>query len=439
MKQRILFFGTLAILTTSLASAEDWPEWRGRGRTGVWIEAGILDTFPANGLKVNWRTPIRSGYSGPAVAAGRVFVTDFARQQRNRGTERILCLDERTGKILWTREWEADYIGLMDTYATGPRATPTVDQERVYVLGSKGKLLCLEVRTGSLLWEKDYQKDYQTEVPVWGMTAAPLVEGDLLICLVGGQSSAKVVAFNKHTGKEVWRALSSDSEPGYSPPFALTSGGRRQIIVWHPQAVSSLEVTTGKELWEIPFKVDTALSVATPVLSGRHLLVSSFYNGSMLLKLDELKPNADMIWRGKSKSEIDTDGLHSLISTPVIVGESVYGVCSYGQFRCLDLRTGTRVWETLEVTKEKARWASGFLVKNGERFFINNDRGELIIAKLSPDRYHEIARTSLIKPTTRVGNRRELGVVNWTHPAYANRQIFTRNDQEIISASLERD
>jgi outer membrane protein assembly factor BamB len=390
-------------------------------------------------LKINWRTPIRNGYSGPAVAEGRVFVTDFARQQGNRGIERALCLEERTGKILWTQEWEADYISLMETYATGPRATPTVDQDRVYVLGSKGKLLCLSVKTGSVLWEKDYQKDYQTEVPVWGMTAAPLVEGDLLICLVGGQPNAKVVAFEKRTGKEVWRSLSSDSEPGYSPPFALTAGGRRQVIIWHPQAVSALEPASGKVLWEVPFKADTALSVATPVFSGRHLLVSSFYNGSMLLKLDEQRPEADLVWKGKSKSEIDTDGLHSLISTPVISGAWVYGICSYGQFRCLDFRTGRRIWETLEVTKEKARWAAGFLVKNGDHFFINNDRGELIIANLSPQGYQEVGRTPLIKPTTRVGNRRELGVVNWSHPAYANRQILVRNDEEILSASLQSD
>ena len=150
MKQRVFLFSILVFFATSWASAEDWPEWRGRGRAGIWSESGILSTFPAAGLKINWRTPIRNGYSGPAVAQGRVFVTDFARQQGNRGIERALCLEERTGKILWTREWEADYIGLMETYATGPRATPTVDQDRVYVLGSKGKLLCLSVKTGSV-------------------------------------------------------------------------------------------------------------------------------------------------------------------------------------------------------------------------------------------------------------------------------------------------
>ncbi|MCI0423788.1 MAG: PQQ-like beta-propeller repeat protein [Acidobacteria bacterium] len=439
MTRKMVLINALVIVSVRWTLGEDWPEWRGHGRAGVWNESGILATFPAGGLKIKWRVPLRNGFSGPAVANGRVFVTDFARQQRNRGMERVLCLDERTGKTLWAQEWEADYVGLMETYATGPRATPTVDQDRVYVLGTKGKLLCLGVKTGAILWEKDYRKDYQTEVPVWGMTAAPLVEGDLLICLVGGQSNAKVVAFDKRTGKEVWRALSSDSEPGYSPPFAITAAGRRQIIVWHPQAVSALELKTGELLWEVPFKVETALSVATPVQSGRHLLVSSFYNGSMLLKLDEQKPQADMVWKGKSKSEIDTDGLHPLITTPVIVGDSIYGICSYGQFRCLDLRTGSRVWETLEVTKEKARWASGFLVKNGDRFFINNDRGELIIAKLSPQGYQEIARTQLIKPTSRPGNRRELGTVNWSHPAYANRQIFARNDEEILCALLGKE
>ena len=437
MKRKVLLLSILLALSISSILAEDWPEWRGRERAGVWKESGILATFPAGGLKVRWRTPVRSGFSGPAVAGGRVFVTDFIRKQGNHGTERVLCLDEHTGKTLWTQEWSADYIGLMDTYATGPRATPTVDQDRVYVQGSKGKLLCLEVKTGKILWQEDYQKTYKMEVPVWGMTAAPLVEGDKLICLVGGQPDAKVVALDKSTGKEVWRALSSESEPGYCPPFALTTGGHRQLIVWHPKAVSSLDPAAGKLLWEVPFKVETALSIATPVLSGRHLLVSSFYNGSVLLELDDQKPGAKVVWKGKSESEINSDGLHALLTTPVILGTSIYGICSYGQFRCLDLRTGHRVWETLQVTKEKARWASGFLVRNGDRFFINNDRGELIIAKLSPQGYQEIGRTQLIKPTSQPGNRRELGAVTWAHPAYANRHIFARNDEEILCASLE--
>src|SRR5579872_4800538 len=150
-------------LTTLQLFAGDWPEWRGKGRLGVWNESGILDEFPKTGLAIEWRTPIGGGYAGPSVADGRVFVTDFTRSVNTKGSERILCLDEKTGRILWTRQWDADYIGLMQTYAGGPRATPTVDGDRVYVVGAKGALLCLKVTTGEIVWKHDYVKDYNTQ------------------------------------------------------------------------------------------------------------------------------------------------------------------------------------------------------------------------------------------------------------------------------------
>jgi len=431
----------LAILFALAAClhADDWPEWRGQGRLGVWKETGIVDQFPAQGLTVLWRTPIRAGYTGPSVAAGRVYVTDFARSVNTKGTERILCLDEKTGKVLWTQQWDTDYISLMDTYAIGPRATPTVDGDRVYVLGAKGALLCLNTADGKIVWQKDFVKDYKTEVPTWGMTGSPLVDGDRLIALVGGAGNAKVVAFDKRTGKEIWRALSSDKEePGYCQPIIFESGGARQLIIWHPSAVASLDPVTGKVNWQQPFHTEQGMTLATPVLNASRLLVSSFYNGSMLLTLDSAKPAATKVWQGKSSSEIDTDGLHSVISTPVIDGDYVYGICSYGQFRCLRASTGERVWETQAVTGEKARWAAGFIVRHGDHYFINNDRGDLIIAKFSPSGYQEISSTKPIKPTTAVGTRREFSAVNWSHPAYANKRIYARNDEEIISVSLAK-
>ena len=429
------FIWLLFILAAGV-SAEDWPEWRGKGRLGVWNETGVLEKFPDTGLRVEWRVPVHDGFSGPAVSNGRIYLTDFFPAARLKGRERLLCLEEKTGKVLWTREWDADYTGLMEIYATGPRATPTVDGDRVYVVGTKGFLQCLDAGTGAVRWQKDYVKDYNAEIPTWGVTSAPLVDGGRLICLVGGAPNAKVVAFDKLTGKEIWRALASDSEPGYCQPVIITSGTTRQLVIWHPLAVTSLDPDTGKVYWEQPFKIEAGLSVATPVWSAPLLLVSSFYNGSMMLALDGRKPAAEILWHGKSKSEIDTDGLHALVTTPVIVGDYIYGICSYGQLRCLNARTGARVWESLELTKEKARWASGFLVRHGDRFFINNDHGELIIARLSPDGYHEISRTKLIQPTSNSGNRRALGAVNWSHPAYANRHIVARNDTEVIRASL---
>ena len=209
------------------AHADDWPEYRGKGRQAVWTETGILNEFPADGLLFAWRVPINDGYAGPAVAGGRVFVLD-ARPVDTIGMEmieRILCLDEETGETLWSHEWSADYSELQPLYAIGPRATPTVDGDRVYVQGANGQLVALDVGTGDVLWSKDYVADFGTAVPAWGMTGAPLVEGDLLICLAGGEPDGKVIAFDKHTGEEVWRALSSDWEPGYNSPIVFDVGG----------------------------------------------------------------------------------------------------------------------------------------------------------------------------------------------------------------------
>jgi outer membrane protein assembly factor BamB len=418
--------------------ADDWPEIRGKGRLGVWNETGILEKFPEGGLKVLWRTPVGAGYTGPSVANGRVFLMDYRETQRLRGIERALALDEKTGKILWTQEWPANYGGI--SWPVGPRATPTVDGDRVYVVGADGKMFCLSVKDGSIIWKKDYAADYKADHRTWafdwGFASSPLVDGERLICLVGGSPDAKVVAFDKMTGKEIWRALTSESDIGVAQPIIIDAGGVRQLIIWYPGAVASLDPVTGKILWQQPYKVGGSMTVALPVQHGSELFLTTFYDGPLMLTLDDKKAAASVLWKGTSDSEILTDGLHAVLATPVRIGDYIYGICSYGQFRCLRAKTGERVWETQAVTKERARWASGHIVLHGDRLFINNDRGELIIVEPKPDGYHEISRTFLIKPTSPPENRRELVNVNWSHPAYANRHIYARNDEEIICASL---
>ena len=160
------------------------------------------------------------------------------------------------------------------------------------------------------------------------------------------------------TGEEIWRALDAAAEPGYGPPTIVEAGGVRQLIIWHPTAVASLNPLTGAVYWRQPFKIQAGLTVATPVMSRHGLLVSSFYNGSRMYRLLEDRPAAELIWKGNSNSEIETDGLHSLVTTPVVDGDHIYGIGSYGQLRCVDARTGARVWETLDLTNENARWAS---------------------------------------------------------------------------------
>ena len=425
----------LLFLTFSLAlPAADWPEWRGEGRLGVWTEDGILEQFPADGLKVIWRKPIRLGYSGPSVAKGKVFITEMGPGAGTKGVERAVCLDEKTGERLWEREWPVDYAGLQ--YDLGPRATPTVDDDLVYVYGAVGDLLCLRVADGEVVWRLNAQRDYGAELPTWGFTSAPLVVDDLLIVLLGGAPDAKVAAFDKRTGKQRWHAIAGDSEPGYAPPILIEAGGRRQLIQWTPQALYSLDPTSGQVLWQQPFAVGMGLSVATPVLSEHGLLVSSFYNGSRMYRLNPERPEAELIWKGNSDSEIQTDGLHSLVTTPVVAGDSIYGVGSYGALRGLDARTGKRVWETHDLTGEDARWASAQIVRHGDRYFINNDRGDLILARLTPDGFEAIDRTKLLEPTQPSRRRRELGKVLWVHPSYANRSLIIRNDEEIVRYSL---
>ncbi len=414
---------------------------------GIWSETDVLEKFPDEGLEVRWQTPIHSGYAGPAVANGRVYVADFEETRPVEGKERILCLDERTGKVLWTHSWEVSYARLMRSYAIGPRATPTVDADLVYVVGATGFLRALKGETGELVWEKNFERDYGTEVSVWGVSGAPLVEGDLLIAIVGGVPDAEVVAFDKHNGKEVWRALSPEPEMGYAQPVIFAAGGVRQLIIWHPRAVSSLNPESGKVYWEELWEARSGLTVATPVRSGNRLFLSQFYGGSMMLKLDPYRPSASLVWKrtGASEQAEETDSLHALMTTPVLEDGLIFGVCSYGQFRCLDASTGDRIWESLDLI-ELGRWATAFLVRNGDRYFASNDLGDLIIARFDEKGYHEVDRTHLIEPTansswrSRPGGRRRPSdrIVNWSHPAYANGHIVARNDSEILSASLKK-
>ena len=327
----------------STLRADDWPQWQGLQRDAVWREKGIVETFPESGPKVRWRVPIRSGYSGPAVAKGRVYVMDRQIGKRDTnsarglvpGTERILCLNEKDGKILWQHEYDCTY-GV--SYATGPRTTPTVHDGKVYTLGAEGNLICLDAKKGKLLWSRDFKKDFNAKTPMWGFVGQPLIDGKKLICLAGGDGSV-VVAFNKDTGQELWRALSA-KEPGYAPPMIYEFAGKRQLILWHPEAINSLDPATGKLFWSYPHTrpIQSALTIPTPRKVGDNLFLSSFYNGSLMLRVDSDQPS--VVWASQKVSEKDTTELHSMFSTPVIENGFIYGVCSYGEFRCSECRDG---------------------------------------------------------------------------------------------------
>ena len=246
------------VLSSSILShvnADDWPQWFGPQRDGIWREDGILAKFPADGVKPLWKKPLGAGYSGPAVANGFVYVMDRqgakpiegnpARGTSGDGQERVVCLNAKTGDEVWVHAYDCTYKKI--SYGFGPRTTPTIVGDRVYSLGTMGDLRCLDAKTGKAVWTKNFITELNAPVPVWGWSSNPLVDGDKIICLVGGEKQA-VVAFNRQTGKKLWSALTTE-EIGYAPPMIFEIGGKRQLIVWHSTSVNSLNPETGEKYW----------------------------------------------------------------------------------------------------------------------------------------------------------------------------------------------
>ena len=436
----------LPFLLVAPVWADDWPQWMGPQRDGVWRETGIVERFPEGGPKVLWRTPINRGYAGPAVAGGRVYVMDrkvddspkakaeSARTGMTQGTERLLCLEAESGKVIWE---QVDEVAYSMSYSAGPRATPTVDGDRVYTLGGEGHLTCRSTKDGARKWSHDFRKLFGVKTQIWGFAAAPLVHGDLLLCLAGGDGST-AAAFDKHTGKVVWRALSAPKGPGYCPPRIIRHAGREVLIIWHPEAVNALDPATGEVLWAVPWKIRAGLTIPVPqMIDEEHLFLSSFYNGSMLLKLQRDHSAPEIVYRTEHASERKTTHLHGIMNTAVLRDGHLYAACSYGQFRCMEALTGKRVWESLEPVghPEPVRWGTVFVTPQADRFFLFTEQGDLAIAKLSPAGYQEIDRAHLLAPNGL--DLRQRNIV-WSHPAYAERSCFVRNDSEIIRVSLAK-
>ncbi len=422
----ILAFGSFAISTQSFA--DDWPQWRGPKRDGVWAETGIVEKFADKQLPIQWRAKIGAGYSGPTVADGRVYVTDKISEPKQ--IEGVHCLDEKTGAPIWDYTYDCEYaIG----YPAGPRASVSIDSGRAYSLGAMGHLFCFDAATGKVLWKKDCKTQYKIEMPIWGIAASPLVDGDVVYVQIGGRGAC-IIALDKVSGEEKWHAL--DDKASYSAPIMIEQAAKKVLLCWTGDNIAGLNPANGEVYWKVPMKPSRmVINVASPVVHDDRVFVTSFYDGSLMAKLDNKSLTAEMLWHQVGPDEQKTKALQTIIGTPYFDGKNVYGADSYGQFRCLDAETGQRVWESQEVVP-KARWSTVHMVKNGERMFIFNERGELEIGTLSPEGFHEISRAKLIEPTTAQLNQR--GGVCWSHPAYANKHVFARNDKEIVCADLAK-
>jgi outer membrane protein assembly factor BamB len=248
--------------------------------------------------------------------------------------------------------------------------------------------------------------------------------------MVGGEGSA-VVAFDKDNGKELWRALTC-KDIGYCPPMIYEAGGKQQLIVWHGESLNSLDPETGKLYWSEEAPTYQAMSISTPRKQDNHLFITAYPNIAMMFRLAADKPAAELAWKKPRQQE----SMHSCFSTPFVENGHIYGCSQSGELVCVDAQTGDRLWGTFAPLNNAKNLPSAdtFLIKNGDRFFLFTENGDLIIAKLNPKNYEEIDRAHLLDPTSKAWNRPVL----WSHPAFANRSIYLRNDKEIICVSLAK-
>jgi outer membrane protein assembly factor BamB len=433
----------LGVSLTCVLSAGDWPKWLGPSGNSMVEDTNMVTSIPDRGLITKWEHEVGLGYGGPSVADGRVYLMDYIKVSGElsnnpgtldelTGTERVLCFDSSTGKLLWKFEYNRPY---KMSYPAGPRCTPIVDGGLVYALGAEGDLNCLDAITGKVVWSKNFNRDYGAETPVWGHSAHPLVHGDTLYCVVGGDGSV-AVAFDKKTGKEKWRALSASSQ-GYCPPTIITHNGMEQLIIWHPEGVNGLNPATGEVYWSEEMKPTWGGSIQAPQVVGNKLFVAGpGVAGLFELKTIHGKPGVEMLWRGNPRNAVYP------VNGNIIFGEDAIYAVDQGAsaLTAISIEDGSRLWETQQpVLKEvgsKDRHGTAFLIRigNTNTFYVLSETGDLILAELTAAGYREMGRQNVIEPTNSTWGR----PVVWSYPAFAERSLFTRNDKKLVAVDLNR-
>ncbi len=405
----------------------NWPQWMGPQRNGVWQTDLQKSSLDSSDLRKTWEAEVGTGYSGPTVSDDRIYLMDLVGEDEK--SERILCFDASTGKLNWSHAYETNYIV---GYPTGPRASVLIEDNRAYSFGTMGDLYCFNAATGEVHWHVDGKQKFDISFPIWGLAASPLVEEDLLIVQMGGTPDACIVAFNKFTGETVWTALSDHAS--YSAPIVIEQAGKRVLVCWTGDNLAGLDPITGDVYWKVRYqRRKSVINISMPVIQWPYIFLSSFYDGSMLIQLDEKRTRASLVWERAGESERDTDALHSIISTPIIQGEYVYGVDSYGEFRCLELMTGDRVW-TDSTLVPYGRWANAHFVEQDDKIWAFNELGELVLGTVSPEGFTDLGRVHLVQPVRVSPNPR--GGVNWAFPAFAGRKIYARSDAKLVCWEL---
>lgn len=435
-----------AVLVSGLVSltmqADDWPQFRGPNRDGISRETGWLTQWPAQGLKVLWKTPVGRGYSSVALANGRVFTIGLLPKEANKKNaleETVTCLDEGSGKVLW----QFSYAGFQDRSYPGSRSTPTVDGKVVYVYGQHGGLFCLETETGKVVWQKLMVKDLGAQNVTYGYAASPLLVDDLVIVparilenkapkesSVKPTSNALLLAFKKHSGEEVWRMYHESYHLGggyYAGPTSCAINGKSCLVYHTGNACFGLEPATGKTLWKYDFSdkdLQTkqgrhGITGQEPTVLGNRIICCIHPDNStglgvcLEVKGDEVKE----VWRDKL--------LDNYSCNYVVWKDHVFGIqhndtaSRIGPLYCFEVATGKKKWEQRDAGGSFSLIDGKFLTFTGE---------ELILIEASTEQYKELARSQKLFAPDELTYRYSDRIA----PVLSNGRIYCRSQNGIV-------
>ncbi len=409
---RSLLICLASVCLAARSSAEDWPRWRGPHGDGHWGGPKLAEKFPVNGLRKVWQRSIGGGYGGVAATGGRVFVLD--RQKEPTDVERLVCLDAKTGEEHWVVQYEVAYGDL--SYGNGPRSAPTIVDGLVYTAGAFGHVHCVNVTDGSIKWSRDFSAAVKKRFPMWALAASPVVVGDLVIVVLGAENDGGVIALDRLTGKEKWRAL--DEAAGYATPLVIKRSGRQELVVWMANNICGLATATGDVLWKVPYKVTYGVAIAMPIYQEGIVFVAGYWEGSKAIKLGESPHDAELLYE-------ENKFLRGLMSQPLYRDGQAYLIDKRFGLTCFELKTGKKLWDAGNKLTPRGRNPQATIVwLNGmDRFLALNSEGELVHGELSTAGYKEFDRTKIIDKT-------------WAHPAYFNHFVCARNDSTIVCYSL---
>lgn len=395
-QKKCLAFALVAVAAVTASARADWPNFRGSNHDGISDETGFKTTWTDSPPLV-WERIIGSGFSSIACVGDKIYTCGTQKEQQV-----IFCLNADTGNVIWQKRIEKEYRE--SSGGDGPRATPTVDDGRVYVLGAQGTLLCLDAGTGSQIWTAKLRQP-----PQWGYSGSVLIEGDLAIASGGGSDGA-LAAYNKVTGKRVWKC--GNDSAGYATPYPFTFGGTRYIAVFTAVSAVIAEARTGRLVWRRPWKTDWQVNAASPMFHDGHLFLSSGYStGSALYKLrkdgDDLA--ADEIWKNRV--------MRCKFQSPILHDGKLY-TSDQRALMSVDFLTGERLWHQRGIKHGTLVLADGHLL-------LLTEDGRLQIAKASPAGFEPLATADLLSGRC------------WTVPVLHRGKLYARNLEQIVCFDLK--